>query len=625
MSASGNINEYLNISNIIAKNELNSDSPLSTQPLHIKTPLKLHQLTVLESMKYNEKNYPSGLNIHSNETCYSTFGILGDRVGVGKTLMILGHISQMALEPLHTEYSSISLRDKSSPPFFSIVQNTCYNDIFDSLVVVPHGLYSQWVNTINNETTLSFLCLKSHKDLDKPDLIKRIKEAHITLISNTLLPSLMTTIHATVNQPIWRRIIYDEADSIKIVSSCKVPIARITWFVTASYNNLFFVNKYFHIYHFNQIAESTLVKLDPSVQTRIQTIKESNQTILFYKTVSYPFFKQFLDVYHPLRAHTLIKNSDTFIDASVQIPPCYRHLIQCSAPFQQQLIENILPKETLNMLHAGDVQGALQSLGVPSRTNITLVDAVTSFKQRELSRLKRRLAFKEGEEYDNNEIREEVLQTLTKKIELCSQTIDSLSKRVTELSKDSCAICLETPTNNCIPPCCAKPFCGECILRWMSSNSSCPNCRAELHISQLVHLEVKDTMNELRDIKNKRESLLELLEDNPDGQFLIFSRYDNTFNSLKTDIEETLSYSTSTLQGNKDIIYKSIKDFDDKLIRVLFMNSKTSAAGMNLQSASHVILLHRMNDEEEKQIIGRAYRLGRTTPLNVYQLLHQRE
>ena len=42
-------------------------------------------------------------------------------------------------------------------------------------------------------------------------------------------------------------------------------------------------------------------------------------------------------------------------------------------------------------------------------------------------------------------------------------------------------------------------------------------------------------------------------------------------------------------------------------------------------NASHVVLFHAMTPEEEKQAIGRAYRLGRKDPLHVLKLLHEGE
>lgn len=619
MSSSRNIREFIDASNIVAKNELHANSPIATQPPHIKTPLKLHQLTVLHTMKQNEISYPNGVTLSQGETCYGSFGILGDRVGVGKTLMVLGHISQMAYEPLHTDHTFQLLHRESTPSFYSTYELPTSTNLLDTLMVIPHSLYKQWSDTITNETTLRCHFLKSSRDLDKTDLLTKMKESHLTLISNTLLPHLLTI----TQECAWRRVIYDEADSIKIQGSCRLPKSRLTWFVTASYNNLLFVNRYFHTFHISRLEQSYLESLASSVQTMLQSLDQTTQTLIFYKTISYPFFKELLDSYHPLRAHTVIKNSEEFLDMSIELPPCHRKTLMCYVPVQQQIVQNLLPTEALEMLHAGDIQGALQNLGVQVRTGATLPEAVTSLKEKELARLRRRLAFKEGEEYNTPAERLLVLTNIQKKIHVCEKDIQAIKKRIEEVSKGSCAICFEVPKNSCVPPCCARPFCGECILRWMTLHANCPLCRSQLHTSQLVSLGTSD--KEGSQTLSKQVTVLQLLEDNPNGYFLIFSRYDNSFISLKRDIEETLSYKTATLEGNKDVVGKVLSDFEKKTIKVLFLNSKTMGAGMNLQTATHVILLHKMMIEEERQIIGRAYRMGRVEPLHVYQLLHEGE
>jgi SNF2 family DNA or RNA helicase len=79
------------------------------------------------------------------------------------------------------------------------------------------------------------------------------------------------------------------------------------------------------------------------------------------------------------------------------------------------------------------------------------------------------------------------------------------------------------------------------------------------------------------------------------------------------------------VQGNKDVISNTIKSFDKGETRVLLLNSIMAGAGLNITAATHVILLHAMNHEEEKQILGRAYRIGRTSPLSMIRLLHPDE
>ena len=119
------------------------------------------------------------------------------------------------------------------------------------------------------------------------------------------------------------------------------------------------------------------------------------------------------------------------------------------------------------------------------------------------------------------------------------------------------------------------------------------------------------------------DALLQILQENPEGRFLIFSRFDSPLQSIQEQIENT--YPSHTLQGNKDSIAKTLAEFEKGSIRILLLNSQSSAAGLNIPSATHLILLHKMGTEEEKQILGRAYRLGRTQPLHFIKLLHNHE
>ena len=73
------------------------------------------------------------------------------------------------------------------------------------------------------------------------------------------------------------------------------------------------------------------------------------------------------------------------------------------------------------------------------------------------------------------------------------------------------------------------------------------------------------------------------------------------------------------------MINSILKSFQAGVIRCLFLNSVHAGAGLTITAATHVVLLHSMQLEEEKQILGRAYRLGRKEALNVYKLVHPDE
>ncbi len=123
----------------------------------------------------------------------------------------------------------------------------------------------------------------------------------------------------------------------------------------------------------------------------------------------------------------------------------------------------------------------------------------------------------------------------------------------------------------------------------------------------------------------KRDALLKVLQGSPDGRFIVFSHYTDTFDTLTQDISGA-GFSVQTLRGNKDVIHSTLQSFRTGHIRVLLINSQTMSSGINLEHATHVVLYHKaVNYTEETQIIGRAQRLGRAESLRVVRLLHEDE
>ena len=605
-------------------NALTESSPLAEQPTHVKTPLRLHQLASIAAMKEKETTLRVGCKIQgTDETLFSQYAYLGDRVGVGKTLMVLGHISQMATYPLRPQPLLSNLHPSSTAACFSIAPHTVSSNVYDSLIVVPHTIYKQWQETIENQTTLKAHFLKSQRDLDKDSLLTSLQTSHCTLISNTLLQPFLYNIQArTPNQTTsWRRVFFDEADTIKLSGGCHRPNANMTWYVTASYANMLCVNNYYHSYIIRQLPQAFLETLDPELQEMLQTYVENHPNVTFFRTTSPNYFADTKST-HPLRGHLVVKSSKAFLDQSIQLPALHQEIIRCQTPFTQQLLDQAIPPEIETLLHAGDISGALMSLGVSSHTPLTIVDAVTEFRKKELNRLQRLFQFKQEETYISAQAKEAALAALQYKIQTAEQQLHALQQRIEEATKESCSICFETPTEPVLVPCCSKMFCGSCILSWMTRTPACPLCRRSFHPSELKR--IGQEFGGTRTIVPKKiDALLQILQENPDGKFLIFSRYENPLLSIQEMIHD--AYPTATLQGNKDSISRILSEFEKGHIKILLLNSRQAAAGMNIPSATHLILLHKMGMEEEKQILGRAYRLGRTAPLRFIKLLHQRE
>ena len=118
--------------------------------------------------------------------------------------------------------------------------------------------------------------------------------------------------------------------------------------------------------------------------------------------------------------------------------------------------------------------------------------------------------------------------------------------------------------------------------------------------------------------------MLNLIKVVKNGRFLVFNRYDNPFLEIEGELLE-LGFRVATVKGNKDHVSSILKQFEKGEIQILLMNSMQAGAGMDLKSATHIVLMHMMRKEEERQIVGRAIRLGRVEPLTLVRLLHDNE
>jgi superfamily II DNA/RNA helicase len=154
-------------------------------------------------------------------------------------------------------------------------------------------------------------------------------------------------------------------------------------------------------------------------------------------------------------------------------------------------------------------------------------------------------------------------------------------------------------------------------------------CRSALDFKRLRQLDTNASNSDVKEIEpeqkkpRKKDALLKLITET-NGHFLVFNRYDNPFLEIEGELLQR-GIRVATVKGNKDHISNTLKQFEKGEIQVLLMNSMQAGVGMDLKSATHIVLMHAMKLEEEKQIIGRAIRLGRTEQLNLVRLLHEGE
>ena len=240
---------------------LDDSNPKDTQPKEIKIPLKTHQLTLLKKSRELENSSHNSIKLYdsSNNTeseLKSTFGIIGDIVGSGKTLTILAIIAKK------------NLLQNKLPKMMNKGTITCTEislDEYDvkpyNIIVVPHTIYKQWVSTIENYTTLKYFGINNKKSFEafseifKSDETSKAFDAKIILVANTRFADFNR-----LNLPYWNqyshysRYIFDEADMMKIGGSQFIKYSFM-WFVTSSYKTL--LNPYVRIVWKNSNGETS--------------------------------------------------------------------------------------------------------------------------------------------------------------------------------------------------------------------------------------------------------------------------------------------------------------------------------------------------------------------------------
>lgn len=614
---------------------LTSNSKQAEQPPEIKVLLRPHQKAILYEMEMRESGLSKGLDL-SGSRLFSRFSFLGDGVGVGKSLMVLGHIARLKRIQM---LKSIPLLDPhSTRQIYSLHEDSFGSDLSEvgSLIIVPHTLYRQWQTYIKEQTTLCFLGIQTKKVLveeNPDDLVRKIKEADIVLVSNTLYGTIQD--YVTRKKLLWKRVFLDETDTLHIPSTRPMFQTQFTWLISASWSNLLFPNISHYMpqpvlnTHLNNVATDNDTK--EFLRSAFQYNANHNSTYVYarYYVMSSTFLRDFLHSSNPLRGRLVLRCRESFVKESITLPSIHIRNILCRPSILQRVVANAIPADVRSLLHAGDVHGALEHLGVKPEDSISLVKAVTENRYKELDRLKKTYDFKASLEYATSQAKENALKSLKEKIGSLEEQIKQLKERIENYKEEMCPICFDEPQNPTLTPCCSRLFCGACILTSLTRQPTCPLCRATIAASGLRSLSTTAT-NEIvnpdkpPELLRKTDQLLELIRTTQNAKFLVFSRYDNPFLQISQEIE-CMSIAVKQVRGNKDVIASTLKSFQKGETKVLLLNSIEAGAGLNITAATHIVLLHAMTHEEEKQILGRAYRLGRSEPLHVIRLLHPDE
>lgn len=614
-------------------------SDRAPQPSHVKVPLRPHQLAVIERMGTLEKQLQNGLDIHidlsgCHEFLYSRYGVLGDPSGAGKSLMVLGYISslkdrQPAQRSHHTLISPFSNRN-----LYSIVQEE-HRDISNcsALIVVPHTLFHQWSQYIQDQTTLKALLLQSKEGLLQTGILTKLISSDVVLISNTLLRDLLFLTGSS--GIVFSHMYIDEADTISIPNTLTMPKVEFLWFITAAWKNMVFSNNHIWFSHAGLLGliESPHYSLmDSDFQAQLQEHRAAGTGFfLSCSCKSSVFFDSYLRGTHPHKSHIVLRCSNAFLQQSVRRPQITTEQILCTRPLTSSLALAFLSPEMQEMLNAENTADVYALLGIKADTPASLLRTLTEKKMIELEEYRREYTYRSALDYDTELDKETAITPSLTKIRGIEEQMDALRERIENYAHEICPICYEEKAASAlVTPCCTRIFCAACILQALSKIGTCPLCRTAIQPNTLISVGIllpvpkgNRTLHPVPKRVTKHESLAALLRKYPKEKCLVFSKYEGTFPYLQKFLQEE-GISARELKGNSNVLKHILHQFDTEgPLRVLLL--KQSTAGLTLPSATCIVFWHSMHINEEQQIMGRMSRFGDGKPLRLVRLVYPEE
>ena len=545
------------------------DIPQVSQPKNLKIQLFPHQLSAIYMMECREKEKKI---TGSNSYIETNVGIYSDITGYGKTNSMIGLIVRDKMEwSIDEDFISNYILNFYGNGSIVKYKTIKYKRINCNIIIANQSLITQWKEELL-QSSLKVYVVNTRKRIEICDPYKY----DVILCSPT-----MYNIFMIKNSNLaWKRLIFDEAGHTKI-PSMKPIVTGFNWFITATPNMLLYANR---------------------------SVSNNYLSSLFSIYMSTNVFKQLI-----------VKNNDEFVRKSYVLPDTNHYYHKCYQPICN-VVKGLINNNILEMISGGDIEGAVRLLGGNKTNNI--YELVKLKIQEQLEKIELKII-----RYERRNDNDRLNTWKDKKNRILNQQKE-LNSRIENALQSNCTICHSNLDKPVMLSCCQNFFCGECILSWLKIKNTCPLCRKKVETSDIIYIDNdnNDNDNDNNDNKEKKrdktkiETIIDLICNNKEGKFIIFSSYDETFNIIRNSLNQT-NISFTEIQGKISTRKRKIESFKKGKIKVLFLNSKYNGAGINLQEATDIILYHEMNKDLQTQVVGRSNRIGRTTKLNIHHLI----
>lgn len=612
--------------------ELHDASPRAPHPT-CGVELKPHQLALLqrcteyEASALSLRDFPSlGANVNPDSHMRTQVAVMGDRVGAGKSFVILALVQTHDITGVDTPlFTSAGLNRVT----FTTRDTT--RVVRTNAIVIPHNLAAQWDGYVRQ-----YGAIDRYRLVNKAKILRELMEdpaavedLDLVVITTTYFRTLLAKFVARNVK--FQRVVFDECDSISLTGCAVVP-ANFVWAVTASYGNLLYPrghNRY-----------------DPELGRHVWSA-EGIHTTGFVRN----FFND-IDYRLPLDLARLlvVKNADAFVDASMSLPAVQTNVVRCRTPVTISVLNGVVDKNVIASLNAGDTQAAINLINPANRGDQSNIIAMLVERlQRQRVNLDLQLTMTSSMIFDDEAARDAELENVRKKIRDVDDKIAHIRERVQH--NNLCNICLETVAEHqTVTRCCQNTFCFTCIHMWLDRGRAvCPMCKGVMRQQDLLVVcpsgdasgteaaDTTDTMevdgegpsdDDVHPSFEKTKNLEILLRrrraETPGSKTLIFSAHDFSFGAVEPVLDR-LGLRYATIRGNGTQIQATVRRYRGSELDVLLVNARNFGSGMNLETTTDVVMFHRLNSQVEGQVIGRAQRTGRTEALRVHYLLHENE
>lgn len=554
-----------------------------------------HQKNSVLRMEWMEKNRKRNYtNDGLSHVIESNFGILNDKIGSGKTLMCVSFLSREAIRENYETKSSVKTfvnllyaggneiyRSKSE-----IKMTLTYYPV--TVIVVPNSIVFQWKDELD-KSSLLFKTVTTNKTIDC--LREYVEKVNVIVVTKTLYSQFRNKWKSVVggdSDYCCKRLIVDEYVAR---GGFKKLQADFTWLITSTLPQIYEFSPVMVKYNFINYC-----------------LKSSGHTTSFLNSYNWKFIT--------------IKNTDECINASFIVAQINNLTYICEASADSLIsIRAEVSEEIKRMIYADNIRGAIEAYGGNVETD-SLLSVIIRKEEADIKKIKASIV------YHSSLSAEEKKKESMQKLEIAEKKLENIKAKVERDERENdCTLCCIDMIDKCLVQCCKSIICGKCFSNLLKNNRSCPFCREELSIGNIIMTSKEKQKNPKKQIKlkTKCENIVEIINGNPGGKFLIFSEFYETSVSIQNTLKSlNIKYDEikGTVQHKKNVLERY--RFGD--LNVIFLNARVDGSGINLPETTDIILYHKITSPNlEAQIFGRALRLGRTNPLKIHRLLYKHE